>query len=224
MQPGPPINVKVKMLRRGTEWELEVTEDGKSQTMYLWKRPRISDNGEQEEIYILARPTGERIVDNPDSAVVWKYDSWDRNGNGKVEFDECMHRTICSVVIADGLLFCPDFSGLLHCLDAKTGRRHWTCDLLAACWSTPLVADGRLFVCDEDGDVAIFRLSADPKEAGAVQKIDPSTATIPAELQPLHEINMANSTYSNPAAANGVLYIANKDHLFAIAWDAAPTP
>jgi outer membrane protein assembly factor BamB len=220
----PLANVRVTMLRRGVEWELQVAQDGKPETMYVWKRPHINDFGEREDIYMLARSTGERIVDNPDSAVVWKYDTWDRNGNGKVEFEEGMHRTICSVVIADGLLFCPDFSGLLHCLDAKTGRRHWTCDLLAACWSTPLVADGRLFVCDEDGDVAIFRLSADPTQAGAAPKIDPATGIVPRELQPMREINMGNAIYSAPAAANGALYISTKDRLFAIEGRAGERP
>ena len=33
---------------------------------------------------------------------------------------------------------------------------------------------------------------------------------------PLAEINMLNSVYSTPIIANGVMYIANKDHVFAI--------
>ena len=33
------------------------------------------------------------------------------------------------------------------------------------------------------------------------------------------EINMKNSVYSTPIVANGVLYISNKTHLFAIAND-----
>jgi hypothetical protein len=98
----------------------------------------------------------------------------------------------------------------------KTGRPHWTCDLLAACWATPLIADGRLFVPDEDGDISIFRLSADPRQAGMAAKPDEKGKINPLEYQPVIEINMGNSVYCTPIAANGVLYIATKDHLFAI--------
>ena len=34
--------------------------------------------------------------------------------------------------------------------------------------------------------------------------------------EPLVEINMLNSVYSTPIIANGVMYISNKDHVFAI--------
>jgi outer membrane protein assembly factor BamB len=212
----PPADWAVKVLVPGAQWELTAGSGDAQETMYVWRRPRVNEFGEQEELYFLSRRTGERIVDNPDSAVVWKYDTWDRNGDGKIAFDEGMHRTISSVVIVNDLLFCPDFSGLLHCLDARTGRRHWTCDLLAAVWSTPLVADGRLFVADEDGDVAIFRLSADPTVAGSIAKVEPTSGNLVTELSPRQEINMTNSIYSNPVAANGVLYITTKDRLFAI--------
>ena len=51
---------------------------------------------------------------------------------------------------------------------------------------------------DEDGDIAVFNLTK--------KKHDP-----------IAEINMGNSVYSTPIVANNVLYIANKDHVFAIA-------
>ena len=130
---------------------------------------------------------------------------------------EEMHRSISSVAIHNDLLFCPDFSGLLHCLDAKTGKRHWAYDHLAATWSTPLIADGRVFCCDEDGDVAVFLLSADPAKAGKIAKPDPRDKQPYSPLiEPALEVNMWNSIYCNPVAANGVLYIPIKDHLFAI--------
>jgi outer membrane protein assembly factor BamB len=105
---------------------------------------------------------------------------------------------------------------LLTCLDVKTGRLHWTCDMLAACWTTPLIADGRLFVTDEDGDISVFRPSADPNQAGMAAKPDQNGKINPLEFQPVIEINMGSSVYCTPIAANGVLYIANKHHLFAI--------
>jgi outer membrane protein assembly factor BamB len=211
----PSDEMTVTPIVPGAEWKM-ISSAVPSETLYVWKRPLINTFGKREYHYILATPRGERLIDNPDSAAVWKYESFDHNSDGKLEFYEQMHRSISSPAIANGLLFCPDFSGLLHCLDIKTGRPHWTCDMLAACWSTPLIADGRLFVGDEDGDINIFRPSPDPKQAGIAAKPDDKGKINPLDLQPLSEINMGNSVYCTPIAANGVLFVTSKDHLFAI--------
>ena len=76
-----------------------------------------------------------------------------------------MHRTVGTVAIKDDILYIADFSGLFHCLDAKTGKVHWTYDMLAAAWGSPLIVDDKVYIGDEDGDVAIFRHSADPEVA-----------------------------------------------------------
>ncbi len=140
---------------------------------------------------------GDLAIDNPNSAVVWHFSEFDRDGNGKIDFEETMHRTIGTVAIKDDLLFISDFSGLFHCLDAKTGKPYWVYDMLAAAWGSPLIVDGKVYIGDEDGDIAIFNLSAE-------------------EQEPLNEINMDNAVYTTPVVANGVLYIANKSYIFAI--------
>jgi outer membrane protein assembly factor BamB len=145
---------------------------------------------------------------NPTTAAVWHYSEVDQNGDGKIDFNETMHRTIGSVAIKDGILYIADFSGLFHCLDAKTGKPHWTYDMLATSWSSPLVVDGKVYIGDEDGDIAIFRHSADPNVA---MKKDGD------EMKPYYgEINMGNGVCSTPIVAGNVLYIANNTHLFAI--------
>lgn len=151
---------------------------------------------------------------NPESAAVWHYSEVDLNGNKKSEFEEIMHRTLGSVAIKDGILYIADYSGLFHCLDAKTGKRNWIYDMLSASWGSPLVVDDKVYVGDEDGDVAIFKHSADP--AVAFKEVD-------GETKPAYgEINMSNSVYSTPIVADNVLYIANRTHLFAIAEGANP--
>jgi outer membrane protein assembly factor BamB len=52
--------------------------------------------------------------------------------------------------------------GLTHCLDAKTGNVHWTYDTLAATYASLLIIGKNVYIADEDGDISIFRLSADP--------------------------------------------------------------
>ena len=139
---------------------------------------------------------------NPNSAALWHYAGSDADGNGKLDFEETMHRTCGTVAIHDGLLLVADFSGLFHCLDLKTGRPHWTHDMLAASWGSPLIVDGKVYIGDEDGDISIFRLSK--------------------EKDLIAEINMGNSVYSTPIVAGDTLYIANKSHLFAIRSGAKP--
>ena len=120
-----------------------------------------------------------------------------QNKNGKNDFEETMHRTIGSVAIKNDLLFIADFSGLVHCLDARTGIPHWTHDMLAAVWGSPMVIDGKVYLGDEDGDVVVL-------QAGKEKKL-------------LAEMNMGSSVYSTPVPANGALFIMNRNQLWALA-------
>jgi outer membrane protein assembly factor BamB len=146
---------------------------------------------------------GERVIANPDSAVVWQYTQSDHNFDGKLDFEEGFHRSLSTPVIQDDILYIADFSGLFHCLDAKTGEEYWNCDLFAACWGSPLLVHGKVYIGDEEGKVTIFRHSADPAIA------------LPAG-KPFAQIEMPNSVYPTPVVANDVLYIATKDLLYAI--------
>jgi len=179
---------------------------------------------EYNRIQAVVAEKGEVAVDNPNSGVIWHYSEFDQNGDGAIDFEEEMHRTIGTVVIQDDLLFLADFSGLFHCLDAKTGKVHWTHDMLAASWGSALIADKHVYMGDEDGDVAIFNLDADPRKAMKEVVVDADSGE--RELVPINAQqdengnwvvpNMLNSVYSTPIVANNVLYIANKTHVFAI--------
>jgi outer membrane protein assembly factor BamB len=119
---------------------------------------------------------------------------------GRVWHYDKIRRSISTVAVDNGLLYAADFSGFLHALDAATGAPHWTFDMLAAVWGSPLVADGKVYLGDEDGDVVVL-------QAGKA-------------LKKIAEINMGSAVYSTPVAANGVLYVMNASQLFAVA--AAP--
>jgi outer membrane protein assembly factor BamB len=139
---------------------------------------------------------GEKAVKNSNSAVVWHYSEVDSDGDGEVVFEEQMHRSCGTVAIKNDILYIADFSGLFHCLDAKTGKPYWTHDMFAAAWGSPLIVEDKVYIGDEDGDITIFELSK--------------------ELNIISEINMDNAVYSTPIVANNVLFIANKSTLFAI--------
>ena len=122
---------------------------------------------------------------------------------GRVWHYTKIRRSLSTAAVSDGLLFIADFSGFLHCLDAKTGEPYWTYDMLAAVWGSPLVADGKVYLGDEDGDLVVLQAGRPMKK--------------------LAEINMGGAIYGTPVAANGVLYVMNRSMLFAIAnADAGP--
>jgi len=107
-----------------------------------------------------------------------------------------IRRSISTASIKDGLLYIPDFSGFVHCLDIATGKQIWMHDMFAAMWSSTMVADGKIYVGDEDGDVVIM-------QEGREKKI-------------INEVNMGSSVYSTVVTANGVMYIMTRNELFAI--------
>ncbi|OHB78261.1 MAG: serine/threonine protein kinase [Planctomycetes bacterium RBG_16_64_10] len=162
---------------------------------------------------------GEVARPNPNSAAVWHYTQFDLNGDGEIDdFYETMHRCCGSAAIKDNLLFIADFSGLVHCVDATTGRPYWTHDMLAAAWGSPLIVEDKVYVGDEDGDVSIFRLAADPH--AAMQELNGEWHPINAFRNADGNVevpNLGNSIYSTPIVADHVLYISSRTHLFAIA-------
>lgn len=124
------------------------------------------------------------------TGLVWQYDK--------------IRRSISTPAIKDGLVYQADFSGFVHCLDAKTGQVYWTHDLFAAVWSSPMLIDGKIYLGDEDGDVVIL-------QEGKTKKV-------------LGEMNMGSSVYSSAVPANGVLFISNRNQLYALSEAAAGKP
>ena len=180
----------------GHLWCVDPTKRGDVSPDLVFNSKDLSKPIEHKRNQAMVEKDGDLKRPNPDSAAVWHYSTVDANGDGKLIFEETMHRTMGTVAIKDDILVVADFSGLVHCLDAKTGKPYWTHDMLAACWSSPLIAGEHIYISDEDGEVTIMKLSKEKEEVAA--------------------INMGNSVYSTPIVANGVLYISNKSYLFAI--------
>ena len=107
-----------------------------------------------------------------------------------------VNRTMSTVAIADGIMYLADLSGFLYAHDVQTGARLWTYDAFAAVWGSPFVADGKVYLGDEDGDVVVLRHGR--------------------ELEELGELNMGGSVYTTPFAKDGVLYILSRNRLFAL--------
>lgn len=115
-----------------------------------------------------------------------------------------VNRSMSTVAIHEGILYHCDLSGVFRALDARSGKTLWKHDLGAAVWSSPYYVDGKVFIGDEDGNVTIFQAGGQKKQLG--------------------HVNMGSSVYTTPVAANGVLYIANKQRLYAIQQGAHSDP
>ncbi len=115
-------------------------------------------------------------------------------------------RTMSTVAIHDGLLYIADLSGFVYCFDAKTGKLHWKYDTFAAIWGSPFFADGKVYIGDEDGDIAV--LAAGKGKDG--------------ETELLYEVNMGAAIYTTPVVHNGVMYVVTRNRLFALEEGIAP--
>ncbi len=133
---------------------------------------------------------------NKDSGLVWHFGGpvVPKPANGEREF--VFGQTISTPAVVDGLVYVPDFSGFLECLDARTGQKLWEFDLLDNTWCSPFYADGKIYM-GTDGDLRIFTHGKALKEP--------------------KKVAMEQPTKVGPIAVNGVLYVNTGTHLYAIA-------
>jgi outer membrane protein assembly factor BamB len=110
-------------------------------------------------------------------------------------FDK-IRRSISTAAIKDGLIYLSDFSGFLHCLDLKTGKLLWTHDMFAAIWGSPMLIGDKVYLGDEDGDIAVMEHSK--------------------TFKLVSEQNMGSSVYATVVPANGKLFVMNRNQLYAI--------
>ena len=120
----------------------------------------------------------------------------DISQSGKVWTYSGLDRSLSTPSIADGLLYVPDFTGILHCLDAETGQCYWKHDTGSRVWASTLVADGKVYLGTEKGDLWVLA-------AGKECKV-------------LSRIRMGCPVYATPIVADGVLYVASQKRLYAV--------
>jgi outer membrane protein assembly factor BamB len=99
--------------------------------------------------------------------------------------------------VYNDMVFIADCDGLVHCIDTRTGKAHWTHDTGGEIWASTLVVDGKVFIGNRRKKVFIFEAKKQ-KKVLAVIKLD---APIDA----------------SPTAANNTIYIATHRTLYAIA-------
>lgn len=142
---------------------------------------------------------GEGYKENPNSGEIWHVGGVDEDGSVTGEENGLIfRRTISTVAVKDGLVYAPDLSGFLHCVDFKTGEKKWVYDTFAAVWGSPMVVDGHVLLGDEDGELAILKAGDTLDE----DQIETKT--------------FQTSIYSTPTIANGRMYVSDRSTLYAI--------
>ena len=98
--------------------------------------------------------------------------------------------------IANGLVFIADCGRLLHCVDAETGKACWTQEIAGDAWASALVADGKVYLGTRSGNFYVLAAAREKKLLATLDLKSPISATA--------------------SAANGVLYVATMNHLYAV--------
>ena len=134
---------------------------------------------------------------NPNSGIIWHYGGEVAGEDGEPE--ALFRRTMSTVSVYDGMVFCADLSGYVHCIDLKTGKRHWEYDMLSGVWGSTLAVDGKVFLGNEDGDLLVFKASKEKADVLA------TISTV-----------KSSSIYSTPTFANGKMYLSDRTRLYAV--------
>jgi outer membrane protein assembly factor BamB len=116
--------------------------------------------------------------------------------SGAVWVNTNVDRSLTTVAIKDGLLFTADFTGRIHCIDAETGKTHWLFESNRPIWSSPLIADGKVYIGTDAGDLYTFAAAKEMKLLGKTKLESPISAS--------------------PIAHNGVLYVMSQKYLYAV--------
>jgi outer membrane protein assembly factor BamB len=105
-----------------------------------------------------------------------------------------------SPVLHDGILYVLTDTGMLSAFDARTGKPHYQQQRLPKPYqfkSSPVGANGKLYLASEDEDVIVVRLGP--------------------TFEVLATNTLRDQTFiATPAVANGTIYLRGQNSLFAI--------
>lgn len=103
---------------------------------------------------------------------------------------------VASPVAIDGLLFIGTSYGVIACFDSSNGEILWEYECDQGIYSSPIIAEGRVYFLDMDGIMHIFNAEGTLKVIG--------------------EPALGESAVSTPAFSNGKIFIRGYDQLYCI--------
>lgn len=122
--------------------------------------------------------------DATEQAVRWKFQHPDFGG------------TYSSAAVADGIVYVLGHRAVLFALDEKTGEIIWHCRLATDSrgYAAPIIADGKVWVGTDDGELVVLSAGRDKKCLGRFQ--------------------LPGAIYHAPVVADNVAYIAVSESLW----------
>jgi outer membrane protein assembly factor BamB len=103
-----------------------------------------------------------------------------------------------SLLLVGDLLFMVSDDGVMTCLDAKTGKPHWSERLNGAFSASPVYADGHIYAANQTGKTTVVKA-----QGGAM-----------AEVVSVNELK--DGCMASPAIAGDALFLRTKAHLYCI--------
>jgi outer membrane protein assembly factor BamB len=122
------------------------------------------------------------IKPEPGSTFVWENDEYMSEASSPVAYQ--------------GLLYIATSYGVLVCYDAKTGEKLWEKEYNDGFYSSPMVADGKLYIMDLGGVTHIIKADRNGTVVGEAQ--------------------LGEDGFALPAFADGVIYLRGMEHLYCI--------
>ncbi len=123
----------------------------------------------------------------------------DITNTGEIWSHSLVNHTTATPAISSGLVYVTDCGKNLHCVDAEDGTSYWTHAMKQDSWSSALVADNKVYVGSKGRDFWIL-------DAGKKKNV-------------LCSVSLDSPIHSTPVVANGTLYIATMNSLYAIKQD-----
>jgi outer membrane protein assembly factor BamB len=103
---------------------------------------------------------------------------------------------ISSLLYYEGLLYMASDSGIVTCVDAKTGEKVWQERIEGIFTASPVAAEGRVYLVSETGETIVLQAGREPRV--------------------LARNAIGERSAASPALAGGRLFLRTDDHLVAV--------
>lgn len=101
-----------------------------------------------------------------------------------------------SLLLVGDLLFMVSDAGIMTCLDAKSGKVHWSERVLGDTSASPVLAGGNIYAADRGGKTSVVR---------AVKEFEPVATNV-----------LDAGCMASPAVSGGALILRTKTHVYSI--------
>lgn len=103
---------------------------------------------------------------------------------------------VSSPLAVNGLLYIATTYGVFTCLDAKTGAKHWEQEYGDAFYSSPIYADGKVYITDMSGKTHIVKATKDYQLIGTPE--------------------LGEKSVCSPVFADGKVYLRGMNNLYCL--------